>query len=78
MKKISCLVKGFKNILGICLAKSVCENCCKNCKNRDESKTIITEEYSNTRSFKENQLFYCVKHNRYVELEEFCHDYDRN
>lgn len=78
MKKISCLVKGFKNIFGICLAKSVCENCCKNCKNRDESKTIITEEYSNTRSFKENQLFYCVKHNRYVELEEFCHDYDRN
>lgn len=78
MKKISCLINGVKNIFRNCYAKSVYENCCKNCKNRDESKTIITEEYSTTRSFKEKQRFYCAKHNRYVDLNEFCYDYDRN
>lgn len=78
MKKISCLVKTFKNIFKACFVKSLYRNCCKNCKNRDESKTILMEEYSTTRSFKEKQRFYCAKHNRYVELDEFCHDYDRS
>lgn len=78
MKVISYLVKRIKRTIKTYFTCSEYKHCCSNCKNRDEGNFITVEESSFTRPFEEKKSFYCIKHNRYVNLNEFCHDYDRN
>ncbi|MBO5179815.1 MAG: hypothetical protein J6B87_05680 [Clostridia bacterium] len=78
MRIISYIANGLKCIINNWFYSSKDQIVCKNCRHRSNKDVMVNEFYSYARSLKESCTYFCTRHNRYVSLEDTCHDYDRD
>ncbi|MBR4111056.1 MAG: hypothetical protein IKK43_05160 [Clostridia bacterium] len=78
MRIISCIVGWLKGVINKNFYKVKDGRTCKSCRYRSNKDVMTTEVYTYTRNLKESCTYFCTRHNRYVTLEENCHDYDRD